>query len=80
MPTVEEALVGEEGMTHPSAPGAMFLSGGTSGGSSSSDDPALEDSSSLSARQYVRGLHLCIHTSAHTHRSLSQCANHDISL
>lgn len=43
---------------HPSAPGVTCFSPANSGASSSSDDPALEDSSSLSARQYALGLKL----------------------
>ena len=42
---------------HPSPPGKMAaLSARSSAVSSSSEEPALEDSSSLSAKQYVRGL------------------------
>lgn len=48
---------------HPSPPAGTALSLRSSGGSSSSDEPALDDSSSLSARQYVRGLRL-----SHKHR------------
>lgn len=42
-----------EAPAHPSGPADSLE---TSEKSSSSDDPALDDSSSLSARQYVRGL------------------------
>lgn len=51
--------------THPSLPAGTALSLRSSGGSSSSDEPALDDSSSLSARQYVRGLGL-----SHKHRRI----------
>lgn len=45
--------------THPSAPGRSGLSPAPgSGASSSSEEPALEDSSSLSARQKALGLQL----------------------
>lgn len=56
----------KEAVAHPSAPGGTGLSLRSSGGSSSSDEPALDDSSSLSARQYVRGLGL-----SHTHTQIN---------
>ena len=64
----------EAGSTHPSAPGRSGLSPALgSGASSSSEEPALEDSSSLSARQKALGLHThtyshtLIHSHTHTH-------------
>lgn len=56
---------GNAAAAHPSLPAGTALSLRNSGGSSSSDEPALDDSSSLSARQYVRGLGL-----SHKHRRI----------
>lgn len=60
--------------THPSTPATkVFSLPDASGTSSSSEDPALEDSSSLSARQYALGLKLKGGTQVKKEATLHQC-------